>query len=295
MARRYREIAVLHVWFQRRQEDPSSGWREEKACSDGCAKSRRNQSSNSRRDPEPVPAPAPVTEDEPSARPSADRRASVNRRAEPQPAPQIVAELPLTPVAEPWLTCQWPKSRWRWWRKPHVHVTPPHSSVEPRSLPSWLQRPLVEPVIETCAELFLSLSRPWLLSRCSSRPATSPYADAAVDDAPVVPAHLPCPSRTSVPPVPSKDPPNPSSRFLRPSASRACRRPAPASAKGMASLFLGKKAIDDDMLDELETRLLTADVGVEATTAIMQQPDPEGGAQAAHRQPTRCTSHCRTN
>src|SRR3546814_1485780 len=38
----------------------------------------------------------------------------------------------------------------------------------------------------------------------------------------------------------------------------------------MASLFLGKKAIDDDLLDELETRLLTADVGVEATTAIMQ-------------------------
>ncbi|WP_217475977.1 signal recognition particle-docking protein FtsY [Stutzerimonas stutzeri] len=40
--------------------------------------------------------------------------------------------------------------------------------------------------------------------------------------------------------------------------------------EGMASLFLGKKVIDDDLLDELETRLLTADVGVEATTAIMQ-------------------------
>ncbi|WP_314408028.1 signal recognition particle-docking protein FtsY [Pseudomonas kuykendallii] len=40
--------------------------------------------------------------------------------------------------------------------------------------------------------------------------------------------------------------------------------------EGMASLFLGRKAIDDDLLDELETRLLTADVGVEATSAIMQ-------------------------
>lgn len=39
--------------------------------------------------------------------------------------------------------------------------------------------------------------------------------------------------------------------------------------EGMASLFLGKKAIDDDLLDELETRLLTADVGVEATTTII--------------------------
>ena len=40
--------------------------------------------------------------------------------------------------------------------------------------------------------------------------------------------------------------------------------------EGMASLFLGKKAIDDDLLDELETRLLMADVGVEATTTIMK-------------------------
>ncbi len=39
--------------------------------------------------------------------------------------------------------------------------------------------------------------------------------------------------------------------------------------EGMASLFLGKKAIDDDLLEELETRLLSADVGVEATTAII--------------------------
>lgn len=39
--------------------------------------------------------------------------------------------------------------------------------------------------------------------------------------------------------------------------------------EGMASLFLGKKAIDDDLLEELETRLLMADVGVEATTAII--------------------------
>ncbi|WP_256220425.1 signal recognition particle-docking protein FtsY, partial [Pseudomonas sp. TJI-51] len=40
--------------------------------------------------------------------------------------------------------------------------------------------------------------------------------------------------------------------------------------EGMASLFLGKKVIDDDLLDEIETRLLTADVGVEATSTIVQ-------------------------
>jgi len=38
---------------------------------------------------------------------------------------------------------------------------------------------------------------------------------------------------------------------------------------GMADLFLGKKTIDSDLLEEIETLLLTADVGVEATTQII--------------------------
>ena len=38
---------------------------------------------------------------------------------------------------------------------------------------------------------------------------------------------------------------------------------------GMADLLLGKKTIDNDLLEELETRLLSADVGIEATTRII--------------------------
>ena len=38
---------------------------------------------------------------------------------------------------------------------------------------------------------------------------------------------------------------------------------------GMADMVLGKKTIDDDLLEELETRLLSADVGIEATTRII--------------------------
>jgi len=38
---------------------------------------------------------------------------------------------------------------------------------------------------------------------------------------------------------------------------------------GIARLVLGRKQIDDELLDELETQLLTADVGVEATQAII--------------------------
>jgi fused signal recognition particle receptor len=40
---------------------------------------------------------------------------------------------------------------------------------------------------------------------------------------------------------------------------------------GLSSLFLGKKSIDDDLLEELETQLLTADVGIEATAAIVSE------------------------
>ncbi|TCK17097.1 signal recognition particle-docking protein FtsY [Thiogranum longum] len=39
--------------------------------------------------------------------------------------------------------------------------------------------------------------------------------------------------------------------------------------EGIASLVLGHKQIDDELLEDLETRLLTADVGVEATQAII--------------------------
>ncbi len=40
---------------------------------------------------------------------------------------------------------------------------------------------------------------------------------------------------------------------------------------GLANLLLGKKAIDEDLMEELETQLIMADVGVETTTDIMQR------------------------
>ena len=39
--------------------------------------------------------------------------------------------------------------------------------------------------------------------------------------------------------------------------------------EGVGGLFLGKKAIDAELLEELETRLLMADVGIEATSRIV--------------------------
>ncbi|MFG1489126.1 signal recognition particle-docking protein FtsY [Oceanospirillum sp. HFRX-1_2] len=42
-------------------------------------------------------------------------------------------------------------------------------------------------------------------------------------------------------------------------------------SEGLASLFLGKKQIDDDLLEEIETQLLVADIGVAATSQIIDR------------------------
>lgn len=39
--------------------------------------------------------------------------------------------------------------------------------------------------------------------------------------------------------------------------------------EGFASLILGRKTIDDDLLEELETQLITADLGIDATNRII--------------------------
>ncbi|MDX5377176.1 MAG: signal recognition particle-docking protein FtsY [Halomonas sp.] len=41
--------------------------------------------------------------------------------------------------------------------------------------------------------------------------------------------------------------------------------------EGVAGLFLGKKQIDDELIEDLETQLLMADVGIEATSEIIER------------------------
>lgn len=63
---------------------------------------------------------------------------------------------------------------------------------------------------------------------------------------------------------------------------------------GLATVILGKKVIDDDIFESLETLLLTADVGIEATDALIkkitervkrkQLSDPEALAQALNEE-----------
>ncbi len=50
---------------------------------------------------------------------------------------------------------------------------------------------------------------------------------------------------------------------------RGLGRTSDTLVQGMGTLFLGRKEIDEDLLEELESRLLLADVGVDATVEII--------------------------
>lgn len=78
------------------------------------------------------------------------------------------------------------------------------------------------------------------------------------------------PSAADIPLLPASDiGPDPAKPGFFARLKRGLSKTSANLGEGMASLFLGEKAIDDDLLDEIETRLLMADVGVEATTAIL--------------------------
>lgn len=106
-------------------------------------------------------------------------------------------------------------------------------------------------------------------------PSAPIVAEVAAPVAPVVepvPAPAPAPVVEAAPVVAEKPaaPAEPSKLGFFARLKQGLSKTSASIGEGMASLFLGKKAIDDDLLDEIETRLLTADVGVEATTAIVQ-------------------------
>ena len=94
----------------------------------------------------------------------------------------------------------------------------------------------------------------------------APVVAPAPAPAPVVAA--PAPLVEAPAPAPVAPPEQKTGFFAR--LKQGLSKTSASIGEGMASLFLGKKAIDDDLLEEIETRLLTADVGVEATSVIIK-------------------------
>ena len=204
--------------------------------------------------PQPIPEPTPAPEAEPAP--------VVLPIAEPvlqpvaAPADEAPTELPQTPVAQPWLTlpvAEEPVALVEDEQAPHV--TPPIPVHTPEA-----QEPVRAPVIEPVVAAPVVEAAPLFV------PPVAPVVkapDAAPAPAPVVVA----PVEPPVEPVRTEE--TKAGFFAR--LKQGLSKTSASIGEGMASLFLGKKAIDDELLDDLETRLLTADVGVEATSVIIQR------------------------
>jgi fused signal recognition particle receptor len=99
------------------------------------------------------------------------------------------------------------------------------------------------------------------------------------NNAPQTPAAAPAQPQPSPPPAPvavepqqpvagASVPETPKSGFFSRLKS-GLKRTSSSFSEGLGNLFLGKKVIDDALLEELETQLLLADVGIDATQHII--------------------------
>jgi len=213
--------------------------------------------------PEPAPTPVPVIEEAPApvVLPVAEPLLQPKVEAAPEPVSEIVTEQPLAPTAEPWLTlpvAEEPVALVENDLAPHV--TPPipaPAAFAPAPVHAPVVEALVEPVV--VAEPVPVVSQPEVpafVAPVAQAPAPAP-----------IPAPIAAPVETPVEPVRTEE--TKAGFFAR--LKQGLSKTSASIGEGMASLFLGKKVIDDELLEDLETRLLTADVGVEATSVIIQR------------------------
>ncbi|WP_314916273.1 signal recognition particle-docking protein FtsY [Pseudomonas helleri] len=168
-----------------------------------------------------------------------------------EPVPEVVAA-PVVEAAkpEPWPPLPVPEEPVALVEDVEApHIVPPIPEPEPEPVVAVVD--VVEPVLEVVETL----------------PEPEPVAPA--------PAPVAAPVAVVAAPAPVVEPPAPApvaeakvGFFAR--LKQGLSKTSASIGEGMASLFLGKKVIDDDLLDEIETRLLTADVGVEATSVIIK-------------------------
>lgn len=195
-------------------------------------------------------------------------------QAQPEPVPEPlieaepVAEIPapvVLPMAEPVL-------------QPVVEAVP-----EPEPVPEhkpWLELPVAEEPVALVEDVQAEHVTPPI-------PIVDEPVEVVVEPQPVVEAPAPAPAPVApapfavvtaapavieppvaVEPVTAAPETSKSGFFAR--LKQGLSKTSASIGEGMASLFLGKKVIDDELLEDIETRLLAADVGVEATAVIIQ-------------------------
>ncbi|VVP13773.1 Signal recognition particle receptor FtsY [Pseudomonas fluorescens] len=258
---------------------------------------------------QPEPTPAPVIDEKPAppVLPVAEPVLQPVIEPEPRVVADTVPQYPLTPAAEPWLTlpvAEEPVALVEDELAPHIAPPiPAPTAFAPEPVQSPVVLPVIAPVVvaepvpvipEPVAPVVAAPVVP------APTPVAAPVAPAPIPvAAPVAPAPVPVAAPVVPAPVPVAAPVVPAPIPVVAPVATASVVPVEAPAEparteetkagffarlkqglsktsasigeGMASLFLGKKIIDDELLEDIETRLLTADVGVEATSVIIQR------------------------
>ncbi|WP_339488778.1 signal recognition particle-docking protein FtsY [Pseudomonas sp. EL_65y_Pfl2_R95] len=168
------------------------------------------------------------------------------------------------------------KGLFGWLRKKPQEPTP--SPVQPETLPPVVEPaepvpPAVEPAVPAPAPVTDEPDAPTPIEPALVEVVIPPTDQPApVQQAlaqPNVPSPAPEPVAAAPVVVDEQEAPSTSSGWFN-RLKQGLSKTSAGLGEGMAGLFLGQKTIDDDLIDEIETRLLVADVGVEATTLIIQ-------------------------
>ncbi|GEK73546.1 MULTISPECIES: signal recognition particle-docking protein FtsY [Halomonas] len=200
--------------------------------------------------------PAPATEPAPVAERDDETEAS----AAPEPAiePEPVEE-PETPTAgaEP--------------APVEAPETPRAADVEPEA--SEPETPEVADAEPPAAE---PEAEPAVQSPAEPEPEPAPEPEQAAAPEPVVepepePEPEPAPAPGETPRAEAREKPQGKKKGLFARMREGLGKTRANLTEGLAGLFMGRKQIDDDLMEELETQLLMADVGIEATTEIIDR------------------------
>ncbi|MHC8317272.1 signal recognition particle-docking protein FtsY [Pseudomonas sp. LB3P31] len=220
--------------------------------------------------PLPEPVPEPVLDEEPAPIVLPIAEPVLQPIAEPEP--EVVAEqAPIpTQAAEAWLklpVAEEPVALVEDELAPHLPPPiPAPTFVAPEPEQALFVEPAVNPVVLTEPEPVAVALMP------EPAPEPEPVVVAAPEPvpAPVLASVVEAPVAVIEPAAePARTEESKAGFFAR--LKQGLSKTSASIGEGMASLFLGKKIIDDELLEDIETRLLTADVGVEATSVIIQR------------------------
>ena len=143
--------------------------------------------------------------------------------------------------------------------EPTAATTPPQADAATAA-----ETVTAEPVAEEKEEKTETAAEPPAETAETVEAAPETVITATEELPPVETVPPPAPETTAEPVQPQAKPKNDSGGYFA-----RIRQGLAKTRRGFADLFLGKKTLDQDLIDDLETQLLTADVGIEVTRSII--------------------------